>query len=138
MPKPYSHGLGGRALEACDADERPGGAGQRFRIGRSSVYLWFKQRREEGRDPPRKMGGGPSVIRDAVEAALKGLPLERQSSDLGIVPRQACRRERRRCTLLGGPEQQDRELTHCAQTTVCAQWVFLVLLNTVERLIFTF
>jgi transposase len=47
---------------------------QRFRIGRASVYLWLKQRREEGRDRPKKMGGGPQpVIRKAVEAALKHL-----------------------------------------------------------------
>ena len=47
---------------------------QRFRIGRSSVYLWLKQRREEGRDRPKKMGGGPRpVIRDAVRAAIRRL-----------------------------------------------------------------
>jgi transposase len=47
---------------------------QRFRIGRASIYLWLKQRREEGRDRPKKMGGGPQrLIRDAVEAALQRL-----------------------------------------------------------------
>jgi transposase len=74
MPKPYSDDLRSRVLEACDEGERPGRVAERFRIGRSSVYLWLKQRREEGRDRPKKMGGGPlPVIRDAVEAALKGL-----------------------------------------------------------------
>ena len=74
LPGPYSHDLRSRALEACDAGGRPGSVAQRFRIGRSSVYLWLKQRREEGRDRPKKMGGGPQrVIRDAVEAALKRL-----------------------------------------------------------------
>jgi transposase len=74
MPKPYSHDLRSRALEACDAGERPGVVAERFRIGRASVYLWLKQRREEGRDRPKKMAGGPSpVIRDAVEAVLKRL-----------------------------------------------------------------
>lgn len=74
MPKPYSQDLRSRALEACDAGERPGVVAERFRIGRSSVYLWLKQRREEGRDGPKKMGGGPQrVICDAVEAALKRL-----------------------------------------------------------------
>jgi transposase len=74
MPKPYSHDLRSRALEACDEGERPGSVALRFRIGRASVYLWLKQRREEGRDRPKKMGGGPQpVIRDAVEAALKRL-----------------------------------------------------------------
>src|SRR5512134_1141191 len=74
MPKPYSDDLRGRVLEACDEGERPGRVAQRFRIGRSSVYLWLKRQREEGRDRPKKMGGGPlPVIRDAVEAALKRL-----------------------------------------------------------------
>src|SRR5512134_4097453 len=74
MPKPYSHDLRSRALEACDEGERPGVVAERFRIGRASVYLWLKQRREEGRDGPKKMGGGPQpVIRDAGEAALKRL-----------------------------------------------------------------
>jgi transposase len=74
MPKPYSLDLRSRALEACDGGERPGRVAQRFRIGRSSVYLWLKQRREEGRDRPKKMGGGPQrVIRDAVDGALRCL-----------------------------------------------------------------
>src|SRR5512134_3837705 len=74
MPKPYSHNLRGRALEACDEGERPGSVALRFRIGRASVYLWLKQRREEGRDCSKKMGGGPQpVIRDAVEGALRCL-----------------------------------------------------------------
>src|SRR5512144_2441955 len=69
MPKPYSHDLRGRALEACDEGERPGSVAKRLRIGRASVYLWLKQRREEGCDCPKKMGGGPQpVIRDAAEA----------------------------------------------------------------------
>jgi transposase len=74
MPKPYSHDLRSRALEACDEGERPGVVAQRFRIGRASVYLWLKQRREEGRDRPKKMGGGPlPLIRDAGEAVLDRL-----------------------------------------------------------------
>jgi transposase len=74
MPKPYFNDLRSRALEACDEGERPGAVAKRFRIGRASVYLWLKQRREEGRDRPKKMGGGPlPAIRDAVEGALKGL-----------------------------------------------------------------
>jgi transposase len=74
MPKPYSDDLRSRALQACDEGERPDSVAKRFRVGRASVYLWLKQRREEGRDRPKKMGGGPQpVIRDAVEAALKHL-----------------------------------------------------------------
>src|SRR5512134_3088609 len=71
MPKPYSDDLRGRVLEACDEGERPGRVAERFRIGRASVYLWLKQRREEGRDRPKKMGGPPlPLICDAVEAVL--------------------------------------------------------------------
>jgi transposase len=74
MPKPYSDDLRSRALEACDEGERPSVVAERFRIGRASVYLWLKQRREEGRDRSKKMGGGPlPVIRDTVEAALQRL-----------------------------------------------------------------
>jgi transposase len=74
MPKPYSQDLRSRALEACDEGERPGSVAQRFRVGRASIYLWLKQRREEGRDRPKKMGGGPlPAIRNAVEAALRRL-----------------------------------------------------------------
>jgi transposase len=74
MPKPYSQDLRSRALEACDEGERPDSVAKRFRVGRASVYLWLKQRREEGRECSKKMGGGPRpVIRDAVEAALKRL-----------------------------------------------------------------
>jgi transposase len=74
MPKPYSHDLRSRALKACDEGERPSVVAERFQISRSSVYLWLKQRREEGRDHPKKMGGGAlPVIRNAVEGALKGL-----------------------------------------------------------------
>src|SRR5512134_2683722 len=74
MAGPYSTDLRSRALEACDAGERPGVVAKRFRIGRFGVYLWLKQRRKEGRDRPKKMGGGPQRrIRDAVEAALKRL-----------------------------------------------------------------
>src|SRR5512146_2642214 len=72
MPRPYSDDLRRRALQACDEGERPGRVAKRFRIGRASVYVWLKRRREEGRCRPKTMGGGPQpVIRDALEAALK-------------------------------------------------------------------
>lgn len=74
MPRPYSNDLRRRALEACDEGERPGVVAERFRIGRASVYLWLKQRREEGRACSKKMGGGPlPLIRDTVEAVLSRL-----------------------------------------------------------------
>src|SRR5512146_3274354 len=72
MPRPYSDDPRRRALQACDEGERPGRVAKRFRIGRASVYVWLKRRREEGRCRPKTMGGGPQpVIRDALEAALK-------------------------------------------------------------------
>lgn len=37
MPKPYSHDLRSRALQACDAGERPGSVVQRFR-GSAFIY----------------------------------------------------------------------------------------------------
>lgn len=74
MPGPYSNDLRSRVLQACDEGERPSSVAKRFRVGRASVYLWLKQRREEGGDCPKKMGGGPQpVIRDAAEATLKRL-----------------------------------------------------------------
>ena len=74
MPRPSSTDLRSRVLQACDEGERPSRVAKRFRVGRASVYLWLKQRREEGRDRPKKMGGGPQpVIRDAAEATLKRL-----------------------------------------------------------------
>jgi transposase len=74
MPKAYSHDLRSRALQACDEGEQPVSVAKCFRVGRASVYLWLKQRRKEGREGPKKMGGGPQpVIRDAGEAALKRL-----------------------------------------------------------------
>src|SRR5512143_3151313 len=74
MPRPYSDDLRSRALQACDEGERPSGVAKQFRIGRASVYVWLKRRREEGRCRPKKMGGGPQpVIRDTLEAALRRL-----------------------------------------------------------------
>ena len=70
MPKPYSHDLRRRALQACDEGERPGSVAKRFRAGRASVYSWLKQWREEGHDRPKKMGGRAlPVIRNAVDLA---------------------------------------------------------------------
>src|SRR5512147_1457526 len=74
MLRPYSKDLRSRALQACDEGERPSSVAKRFRVGRASVYLWLEQRREEGRDRPKTMGGGPQpMIRDTVEATLKRL-----------------------------------------------------------------
>jgi len=37
MPKPYSHDLRSRALEACDEGERPDSVAKRFRVGRAKA-----------------------------------------------------------------------------------------------------
>ena len=74
MPRPDSDDRRIRALAACDEDERPAAVARRFRVGRVSVYLWLKQRREEGRCRPKRMGGGRKpVIRGDTETVLKRL-----------------------------------------------------------------
>jgi transposase len=71
MPRPCSADLRSRVLAACDDGEPPGAVAVRFQVARASVYLWLKQRRDEGRTGPKQLGGGPKpVIRDRVEAAL--------------------------------------------------------------------
>ena len=109
MPRPYSNDRRSRVLQACDEGERRSRVAQRFRVGRASVYLWLKQRREESRDRPKAMGGGPQpVIRDAAEAALKRLVESDNhltlTSDPDALSGQACRRDRHpRAPLDGGP-----------------------------------
>jgi transposase len=74
MPRPYSGDLRARALAACDAGERPGAVAKRFCVARATVYLWLKQRRDEGRTEAKRLGGGPQpVIRDGVADALARL-----------------------------------------------------------------
>ncbi len=83
MPRPYSVDLRGRALAACDAGERPGAVAERFCVARATVYLWLKQRRDEGRTEAKRLGGGPPpVIRDGVAEALGRLVGERNDRTL--------------------------------------------------------
>src|SRR5687768_11634600 len=73
-PRPYSGDLRSRVFAACNDGDRPSRVAERFRVSRASVYLWFKQRRDEGRCTPKRMGGTRKpLIRNAVELALKHL-----------------------------------------------------------------
>src|SRR5688572_701503 len=74
MPRPYSGDLRSRVLMACDEGDRPSRVVERFRVARASVYLWLKQRRDEGRCTPKRIGGTRKpLIRDGVEVTLKHL-----------------------------------------------------------------
>lgn len=74
MPKPHSANLRGRALAAFDEGARPTAVAARFPAAQASVYLWLRQRREEGRSAAKRLSGGPRpVIRDGVEATLRRL-----------------------------------------------------------------
>jgi transposase len=65
------------ATERYKEGERPATAARRFRVrgpGQRLFYSWLRQRREEGRCAPKRMGGGPEpAIRGEAEAALKRL-----------------------------------------------------------------
>ena len=60
MPRPYSADLRGRALLACAAGARPVQVAAQFRVGLSTVYLWRKQAREDGRRAAKPHAGGPA------------------------------------------------------------------------------
>ena len=63
MPRPYSTDLRERALLACeDAGSCYAEVARRFRVGVSTLRLWRRQAREEGRRAPRKMGRGPAPL----------------------------------------------------------------------------
>lgn len=60
MPRPYSVDLRERALLACeDGTDNCAQVARRFRIGVSTLHLWRKQARDEGRRVPRPLGRGP-------------------------------------------------------------------------------
>lgn len=73
MALPYSVDLRERALLACeDAGSCCAEVARRFRIGVSTLHLWRKQARDEGRRAPRPLGRGPAPLggRLAVLGAL--------------------------------------------------------------------
>ena len=82
MPRPYSTDLRERALLACEQDEDNFTAvARRFRVGVSTLRLWRRQAREEGRRAPRRLGGGPAPLGGKV-GALDQLVAERNDATL--------------------------------------------------------
>ena len=82
MPRPYSTDLRERELLGC---ERDGGdctqVARRFRVGVSTLRLWRRQAREEGRRAPRPMGRGPAPL-DGDLLLLNQLVAERNDATL--------------------------------------------------------
>ena len=82
MPRPYSTDLRQRALLACEQDEDGFSAtARRFRVGVSTLRLWRRQAREEGRRAPRPMGRGPAPL-DGDLLLLNQLVAERNDATL--------------------------------------------------------
>ena len=82
MPRPYSVDLRERALLACE--EGADGCAQiarRFRIGISTLHLWRKQARDEGRRAPRPLGRGPAALGGRLDA-LNALVVARNDATL--------------------------------------------------------
>src|SRR5919206_1189366 len=81
MPRPYSTDLRQRALLACEQDEDGFTAiARRFRVGVSTLRLWRRQAREEGRRAPQPMGRGPAPLDG--ELLLNQLVAERNDATL--------------------------------------------------------
>ena len=82
MPRPHSTDLRQRALLACEQDEDDLTAiARRFRVGVSTLRLWRRQAREEGRRAPRPMGRGPAPL-DGDLLLLNQLVAERNDATL--------------------------------------------------------
>ena len=82
MPRPYSTDLRGRALLACERNgDGCAAVARRFRVGVSTLHLWRKQARDEGRRAPRPMGRGPAPLGGRLEA-LAQLVAERRDATL--------------------------------------------------------
>ena len=82
MPRPYSTDLRGRALLACERDgDSCAAVARRFRVGISTLHLWRKQARDEGRRAPRPMGRGPAPLGGKL-AALAELAAEHRDATL--------------------------------------------------------
>ena len=68
MPRAYSADLRERVLHACAAGARPRAEiAEQFEVGESTVYLWLRQQREEGRTAPKRHTGGHASRFDAEE-----------------------------------------------------------------------
>ena len=82
MPRPYSVDLRERALLACEDGGRCcTQTARRFRIGVSTLHLWRKQARDEGRRAPRPMGRGPAPLGGKLDV-LAGIVAERNDATL--------------------------------------------------------
>jgi transposase len=82
MPRPYSVDLRERALLACEAGEGDYTAvARRFRVGVSTLRLWRRQARDEGRRAPLRMGRGPAPLGGKL-AVLDALVAERNDATL--------------------------------------------------------
>ena len=82
MPRPYSVDLRERALLACeDGTDGCARIARRFRIGVSTLHLWRKQARDEGRRAPRPLGRGPAPVGGGLEM-LDTLVAERNDATL--------------------------------------------------------
>ena len=82
MPRPYSTDLRERALLAGeDAGGCYAEVARRFRVGVSTLRLWRRQAREEGRRAPRRMGRGPAPLGGGL-AMLAEIAAERRDATL--------------------------------------------------------
>jgi transposase len=82
MARPYSTDLRERALLACeDAGRGYAEVARRFRVGVSTLRLWRRQAREEGRRAPRRMGRGPAPLGGRL-AVLTGIAAAHRDATL--------------------------------------------------------
>ena len=82
MPRPYLTDLRERALLACeDAGSCCAEVARRFRVGISTLHLWRKQARDEGRRIPLRLGRGPAPLGGRLEV-LATLVAERRDATL--------------------------------------------------------
>lgn len=82
MPRPYSVDLRERALLAWeDAGGCCAEVARRFRVGVSTLHLWRKQARDEGRRVPLRMGRGPAPLAGRLDV-LAALAAEHRDATL--------------------------------------------------------
>lgn len=82
MPRPYLVDLRERALLACeDAGSGCAEVARRFCVGISTLHLWRKQARDEGRRAPLRMGRGPAPLGGRLDV-LAQLAAERHDATL--------------------------------------------------------